>query len=517
MPMSSQARWLAIIVFIASLFIHVRDLNSEGRTWDEQYKIDTGYAAILALWEKNFSEITWNQGIEHPMVAKYIYGLASLADRRTFKIQIPLSSDQLEYVHNGNYFYAPYPDRIEITQYDLTYSRLVSAIANSFTVLLTYMIGLSFVAPVPMALGALALATTPRFLAMGRLVTFESLTGLWYLITIILFARLTVKNQDSLRWYIGVGIGVGLMLWTRYNNTFVLLFLFGWWWLRHRHLSNPSLLIIPLVAILVGFITWPLLWMRFPHYVITSLSQNVSRAGISLYHMKYWYATTPVVYFAFSLLGFWYALRQRGLSSRVLVWAILSTISLYIFFASERGHTRYMFILYPPYGVCIAIGFTVFYRWFSRIFTQYQSIVIIFLIALMLLYQTWILSSIHPYYLDYYAEQVGGIQGATSRGYEVYWWGEGQREAGMWLRDHAKPGETIALQVSPKYVFPRMKWGVTSHPFGEHIDGSSTYLVVSRSDLMHVPMNVLSLYDLVYVVQRDNVPLVMVYKQKSQL
>lgn len=508
---------LPVLLFVISLGVHVIDLNAEGRTWDEQFKIDTGYAAITAIKAGDYREETWNQGIEHPMVAKYIYGLASLPHRRTITRWTPVTDNLEEYLRNGNFFFWATHEEIRTMDYDLTIPRLVSAAANAATVVATYVSGLSLVPPIPMFLAAVALTTTPRFLAMGRLVTFESLTGLWFMLTVVAMARLLTHRQNHSRWYILVGGGVGLLVWTRYNNVMVIPFLMGWWILWHAfrppkrpvpllyRLWNPRLLLIPLAAGLVGFATWPLLWMRFPHYLLLSWTQNISRAVVSLYHLRYFWATTPSGYLALFIAGCAVAVRRRRYADAVLLWAILSTILIHIVLASERGHTRYMMILYPSYAVAMGIGLE-------------QGIRVIrlpLLAIILLLYALSILVPIHPYYLDYYAEQVGGIGGAVRRGYEVYWWGEGQREAGMWLRENAKPGETVALQVSPKYVFPRVKVGVSAYPFGERIDGSTTYLVVSRSDFIHVPPSVLAHYEAVFTVQRENVSFVTIFKRKT--
>src|SRR5690606_1465107 len=49
---------------------------------------------------------------------------------------------------------------------------------------------------------------------------------------------------------------------------------------------------------------------------------------------------------------------------------------------------------------------------------------------------------VHPYYIDYYGEQVGGAeQAAKGRWFEIAWWGEGVGEAIDYINRHAKPGE----------------------------------------------------------------------------
>jgi hypothetical protein len=51
---------------------------------------------------------------------------------------------------------------------------------------------------------------------------------------------------------------------------------------------------------------------------------------------------------------------------------------------------------------------------------------------------------IHPYYLDYYGEQVGGPTAvARERRFEVAWWGEGIAAAVDHINRHAAPGARV--------------------------------------------------------------------------
>ncbi|HWM84347.1 MAG TPA: hypothetical protein VNO33_00890, partial [Kofleriaceae bacterium] len=51
---------------------------------------------------------------------------------------------------------------------------------------------------------------------------------------------------------------------------------------------------------------------------------------------------------------------------------------------------------------------------------------------------------IHPYYLDYYGEQVGGPAAvAERRSFEVAWWGEGLADAVDYINRHAAPASRV--------------------------------------------------------------------------
>ena len=51
---------------------------------------------------------------------------------------------------------------------------------------------------------------------------------------------------------------------------------------------------------------------------------------------------------------------------------------------------------------------------------------------------------IHPYYLDYFAEQVGGTATvAAHRWFETAWWGEGVDRAVAYVNEHAAPNARV--------------------------------------------------------------------------
>jgi hypothetical protein len=61
---------------------------------------------------------------------------------------------------------------------------------------------------------------------------------------------------------------------------------------------------------------------------------------------------------------------------------------------------------------------------------------------------------IHPYYLDYYGEHVGGPAGvAEHRLFEVGWWGEGIADAVDYVNEHAAAGARVHKRcVAPSHL-----------------------------------------------------------------
>jgi hypothetical protein len=59
-------------------------------------------------------------------------------------------------------------------------------------------------------------------------------------------------------------------------------------------------------------------------------------------------------------------------------------------------------------------------------------------------YLAVVCARIHPYYLDYYGEQVGGpSRVASDRLFEIAWWGEGLADALAYLNREAEPGARV--------------------------------------------------------------------------
>ncbi len=70
------------------------------------------------------------------------------------------------------------------------------------------------------------------------------------------------------------------------------------------------------------------------------------------------------------------------------------------------------------------------------------------------LYLAVTLVSVHPYYLDYFGEQVGGARTvAAHRWFETAWWGEGLDRAVAYVNGHAPDGARVYREcIEPKHL-----------------------------------------------------------------
>jgi len=500
----------AIFIFFLAIFIQGFDLHAEGRTWDEPFKTDTGITAINNITEGKYNYSDWSYGIEHPPIAKYIYGYLFMKDIKVFDTRNRLSEEDTKYIQDGNYYAKLQGTTAIVFPYDYVTPRLFSVICNALTITMVFCITIILWGEFWVGLATTILfLSVPRFIAMGRLVTFESISGV--LTTFLFFVFLVASKKNVLKpYWSGVfGLLLGLLLWTRYNNISVFLIFAGWiviWLVTNKKNSVMSglqtLFISFLFAGILGFILWPFLWIEFPRGVFATVFEHNTRTIIpSIYHLRSLLVTTPVMQLVILLVGIFFAIKKKDKTLWYILWWFLGTGIFFAAFSSPTGGTRYIYTIYPSMFLLIGYGL----RW------SIPKKIIPVLIIVLSLYGLYTLTSIHPYYLDYYNGLVGGVENAAKNGYEVSWWGEGQKEAEEWLRTHAETDSKVALFVTPKYIFPRIRKDVKISPYDTGAD-TADYMVVSRADMgRFLKLNLK--WKKVYVVSVQDVPLVYVWRR----
>ena len=499
------------ILFFLALTIHLIGLNKIGRTWDEQFKVDMGYIAWSSLAAKDFSVDSWNFVSEHPMVAKYIYSLfmgpqmIRLDDGAGHYVNF--TPNDINALETGNYIKTQLGNKLYMISYDLTTPRFISAIFNSLAVALTVFIALYFLKEIWAIVAGVFLLFTPRFVVMGQLITFESLSVSLFCLTALLFYKL-LNNPKSTRLYLLLGVLCGLLFWTRYDNIFIFVFLAGWFvidyiYKKNKDILNIRLLLIPPISFLLGIIIWPLVWHNFPKYLVDSFVFHQSRnIGPSLYFIERLIVTTPMPILFGLAIGLIWSLKERKYWNAVFVWWFFSTIIFYSILALEGGGTRYIFVIYPAIAILCSYGYFVLLRkrWI------YALIPIFIFLAVEMI-------GVYPYYLDYYNQLVGGVNGAVKRGYEFSWWGEGQREVGFYINNNIPSGSSIGLIVTPKYVFPALRTDLKNKGYVD-AKTDADYIVVSGGDIPN-KKKISSKSQLIYAAEVDGEPLVLLFKKKN--
>jgi len=505
---------LVLLIFFIAIIFHLIGINKIGRTWDEQFKVDMGYIAWDRIFAGDFSIDSWKMGEEHPMVAKYIYGLfirpemIRLDDGRGL-LRAFLSPEEAAQINNGNYIITQLYDKLFAVNYDFGFPRIISALFNSLAIAATVGLGFLILRNYWVLLPGLFLILTPRVLVMGQLMTYESLS-LFFFSAAVIFLGLTLKNPQKTLYYITTGIFAGLAFWTRYGNIYVFIFLFGWillHWLfkKDSRIFNLKLILIPLVSFSLGVIIWPLIWHDFPKYLLLSFQEHQTRPIVpSLYFVHRILITTPIPVLIGLFVGIFFAFKKNIYFLKIILWWFFSALVFYSLVSIQMGGIRYIILIYPALALLSAYGF-------SRILKGRYVFLLILLFAFML----WDVIKVFPYYLDYYNQLAGGVKGAVEKNYEFSWWGEGQREVGFWINKNIPFGSSVGLMVTPKYVFPSLRKDLKNKGYLDK-ETEVDYLVVSFIDLKKLSKNFRKNYRVIYQAKVDSEPLVFLFEKNKK-
>ncbi len=486
-----------LVFFLFWLWLLV-GMNQMGRTWDESFKIDTGILAIDALERGDLSVESWNMGSEHPMVAKYIYGLAGMVDMIRLDGKQKLSPAEQTRLSTEMLIPTQLRARYYAAPYDFGTPRKVAAVFVAFGVACLYWY-ISRHNEMAAMISVVGLAFMPRFLVMGQLVTFEAITVGFLGLLMVLFE---IKNRQRIWW---IGVVLGLLFWTRYSNISLLILTMCWDLLREKISKKMFFrwMIVGVMTVAVGFLTWPLIWMEFPKHLISTFSQNSGRGiGINGYYLLQFLITTPWWWLMLAALGIWRSLKDRKGWQKIVLAGLLTQVIFFSLLGVQAGGTRY------------AISAYLFLAGLSGIGGEYlmkKYAIGKWLVLLGVVFAVISVVRVYPYYLDYYNELVGGVSGAEKFGYEVSWWGEGQREAVLWLNKNIASG-TVGARVTPNYVMPPLKRPLEFKGFD--YQGEANYWIVSRTNWLKLDEKWRSDKEIIYETKVDGVVLIYILKAK---
>ncbi|MBA3455695.1 MAG: glycosyltransferase family 39 protein [Deltaproteobacteria bacterium] len=419
----SRASWLAMGgVFAAAVIVRWIDLDGFGQTWDEDVNWAAGRNYVTNLIGLDFSQAAWSWNYEHPPVMKLLDGIgAQLADGFG-----PARALSAIWISLGCALLVPIGRRL----YNLRAGVLAAALA----------------------------ALLPPLVAHGQIVGHESPTVLWWSLGILL--SLCVYDdlgedrsaRRALFWRLfGVGIVVGVAIGSRFVNGLlgplcVLIVLVT----APERWRRPTLLGVPLMvagSVLTFVALWPRLWSN----PVLAMSQSLTKLSAThavepflgaitnqppaYYFLVYLGATLPVGVLAMVLAGVARSVVERSRSALIL--AAWFAIPLVVAASPVRQDgVRYVMPCVTALAMCAAAGVdflaTRFERRFARAFLVMS--------AALLLYLGVTLVRVHPYYLDYFGEHVGGAGTVASRRwFETAWWGEGVDRAVDYVNEHAAP------------------------------------------------------------------------------
>ncbi len=413
-----RATWLAIAaVFAAAVAVRWIDLSGFGQTWDEDTNWSAGRNYVTNLLGLDFRAASWAFNYEHPPIMKYLDGIgAQLADG-----------------------YGP--------------ARALSAIWTALGCALLVPIGARlYRLRVGVLAGAIA-ALLPTLVAHGQVVGHESPTVLWWSLGILL--ALTAHDdvttlrrfQIRLGW---IGVAIGIAIASRFVNGLlgplcgaILVLRAPPEWRKRTLIWGAT--ILPIVALATVYAVWPRLWAHPIQAMTESLHRlatvhtpepflgDITNEPPAYYFLVYLFATLPAGVLAAVAAFGWRGITERDRAALVVVLWFAVPIGVAISPVRQDG-VRYVMPCLTAFAMMAAAGIDFLAK----------RLPFAVLAGAMVAYLGFVDVRTHPYYLDYFAEQVGGAGTvARNRWFEVAWWGEGVDAGVDYVNEHAAPNAAV--------------------------------------------------------------------------
>lgn len=431
-----QALLAGALVTAVALGARLVDLNGAGETCDEWAYVGGGKIYAENLFAGVFDAEQWKINREHPAVGKLIYGF----------VQEALGD-------------APWT------------TRAASAVMGAITVLVCFLLTRRLFGTGAAVAAGLVLSLLPPFLAHGKVAALDSPATMLQAIAMWLFLRAVhdpAVRTRSLWWFTLVA---GLAVATKLTNGLVVIFAFGVWlllqWRQIRDTRAVTLplpmFLLPVLAVAPFFLTWPWLWQATSEHLRETLNHwvwrppelflgEMMRPPPPSYFTAAFLATTPALLFIPFLVGAAQLFRRdltplvrmpedADTSRRVMLLLVVAWVLMpfaWSFSHFRQDGIRYVHAAYVPFASLCGLGLRVVARWIARNKEALLPRVMAGLTAAFTIYLGVACVRIHPYYLDYYNELVGGPARVWEKKlFETAWWGEGMDRAIEWVNENA--------------------------------------------------------------------------------
>jgi 4-amino-4-deoxy-L-arabinose transferase-like glycosyltransferase len=425
-------------VFVLAVGVRLVDLGGAGQTWDEDVNWSAGRNYVSNWLDGDFSRDAWQWNYEHPPVMKYIAGAgAQLADG-----------------------FGP--------------ARALSAVMVAAACALMVLIGRRLFSLRVGVFAGLVSALLPPLIAHGQVVGHEAPTVLWW--TLGLWLAVTAHDVPAgesalsprrlMARLVGLGVVLGLAVGSRFIGG-LLAPMIGGALLLHAAPADRArtvrlgLAIIPAVAVLVFVALWPRMWseplanlaaswakLKKPHGAEPYLGE-LTNSPARTYFLVYLAATAPLGVLLAVVAGLlcgvralWRKLPGRSALGIVGVWLV---VPLVVSFSPVRQDgIRYILPSVLALVMLAAIGLDGACSLLEARIRGARRWSSWMLAALTAAYLAVVCLRIHPYYLDYFGEHVGGPAVVSRKGwFETGWWGEGLADAVAHVNRHAAPGARV--------------------------------------------------------------------------
>jgi 4-amino-4-deoxy-L-arabinose transferase-like glycosyltransferase len=419
--------WLAMAgVLIAGLAVRWFDLGGCGQTWDEDANWAAGRNYVTNLIGLDFAEESWRWNFEHPPIMKLLAGIG-----------------------------AQFVDGFGA-------ARALSAIWSALGCALLVPIGARlYRLRVGVLAGAIA-TLLPPLVAHGQIAGHESPSVLWWSLAVGLALgvhdELSPDRREATRSLVvrltWVGVAIGVAIGSRFINGLVgplcaVIVVVTAPPGRRVATAIWGVIVMPLAAIAVVYLTWPRLW-HHPHDALLAslhkfdtpqplepfLGALTNTPGLH-YFVVYLLATLPLGVLLGVVLGGVRMVRERNRSALITVCWLLIPLGV-VLSPLRRDGVRYVIPCLPAFAVIAAAGFDQLAVWLRHrhAFAALAAVVTVYLGVTLV--------RIHPYYLDYFGELAGGAGTVAARAsFETAWWGEGLDRAVDYVNAHAAPAARV--------------------------------------------------------------------------
>jgi 4-amino-4-deoxy-L-arabinose transferase-like glycosyltransferase len=431
---ADRRRAIAIAaVFAVAAAARLWDLGGAGQTFDEDTNWSAGRTYVANLVALDFDQRAWVANYEHPPVMKYLAGIgAQLADG-----------------------YGP--------------ARAISALLMAAACALLVAIGARLWSlRAGVAAGVIA-ALTPHLIAHGKVVGHEAPTVLWWTLGVWLALRAfdAVRDRADTARLIGRFAAIGVVLGLAVSSRFVNVLLAPLLGLTLLVQAPPGLrwrtvglglAILPAVAVATSVAVWPRLWSE-PLVHLAESWATLSGKHAAEPFLGRWTNDPPPWYFlaylgATAPLGALLA-AGAGVARAAIRWTEwrATAVAVGLFAAPlvvmlspvRQDGVRYVMPSVAALALLGGAGVDAAASWLARgRLAGHGRRVFAGVAAALAVYLAITCARVHPYYLDYYGEQVGGPAAvARRRAFEIGWWGEGVDRAVAHVAAHARPGDRV--------------------------------------------------------------------------
>ena len=429
-------------VLALALAARLIGLGDAGQTWDEDVNWAAGRNDVTNVLARDFTDASWSWNYEHPPVMKLLDGIgAQLADGFG-----PARALSALWLALGCALLVPIGERL--------YNRRVGVLSGIIAALL------------------------PPLVAHGQIVGHESPTVLWWALGILLALGIHDEvppdpaladpraHRQVLARLAAVGVVIGIAIASRFVNGLlgplglaiaVIVAPPAW---RRITLLRASI-VMPIVALVTVYVIWPRLWghpivaLRASLAKLTGLHSPEPFLGAttnqpgSHYFLAYLVATLPLLVALAVVAYIVRAARERDRAAIVVVACFVIPLGVALSPVRQDG-VRYVMPCLLAFALAAAAGLDHLATRpaLARFPRGFHA-----LAGALALYLGITLALQRPYYLDYFAEQVGGPGTVMRhRWFETAWWGEGLDRALDYVNARAAPDDLVVRCIEPGHL-----------------------------------------------------------------